>query len=922
MARSGKSSKRGGRQWWRESSGPAVSFMRFGDRVIVDFLYRPERVAGIKKVPGARYNPDDKSWTVPFEELQTLQVRPEFSTIGTLNGIGEPAIEVMDVQRALQNLRAGPFSVAESIIASVPLEVVIRFNARFKRLCIVPRIGSSAYRILQRLQAALFSSWDNGYVLPVGALSDFLKRCRDKEILFAVDEAAGGILRDSAEARKQVVSEPTSASADDLLGALCTPFISMVYEENLAFKPNYFTREQFKLAFPGYRAQGGKPAVLDERGMLRFVGRIDSLPFPVWLTKEVHSFVGDKRRQFSDELNSGATLVDDVAADLVEASCLWKTVESGRGALVINLPLSSDFRDILLGGVAEVTGDTYSDKGETVILEIPDSKLLLVAQGVEHLCDVHGVSAFPTSRSFQSLLEDVKLRTKELEKTRFYTSMEDVSPDELVGLAPEEASRLFPHQRVAVSWLQQTPFGFLGDDMGLGKTLSVLTYFSALMKTNAYEVLLVVCPNSLTRNWAREVAMWFPKLEATVLAGDKASKAWALRLLSSGSMSCNVLVLNYEAIRLDYVTPEIERLAEAKKTLLCLDESQRIKNPTGKTFKAISQIAPRCERRVLLSGTPTPKDVSDLWAQMRIIDGGQRLGKSYYKWLSRVAELGTEYSKYAVKKFHEDEVKESITRAHEIMLRRRKERVVNLPPKTFSLREIELAGAQLDRYNEIREGLMLRMRSISGEQFVREITNILEEYLRAVQVASNPRLVDPEWKGEPAKFLELDELVNEIVKEQGQKMVIWSNYLGNIRELCERYKEFHAAPFSGEVSASEREQTVRAFQEESSPSILVAVPAAGGVGITLTAAQTAVYVDKTWNAEHWMQSVDRIHRIGQTGTVNVISLISCKVDEIIHWNLRRKERGQAQTLGDYDAEDSKVFSTGVSREELLEALEV
>lgn len=921
MARPGKSNKRSGRQWWREDSGPAVSFMRFGERVIVDFLYRPERVAGIKKVSGARYNPEDKSWTLPVEELPTLQARAEFSSIGTLNGMGDPAVELEDLQSALQKLRAGPFSVAESIIASVPLEVVIRFNQRFKRLCIVPRIGSSAYRILQRLPSALFSSWDNGYVLPVGALSDFLKRCRDKEILFAVDEAAGMVLRDSVEIRKRVVSEPTKASEGDLTGALCTPFISMLADESLAFKPSYFTREQFKLAFPGYRAQAGKPMVLDERGLLRFVGRIDALPFPVWLTKEIHSFVSDKRRQFSDELNSGATLVDDVAADLVEASCLWKTVESGRAALVINLPFSSDFRDVLLGGIADVTGDTYSGKGETAIVEIPDSKLLLVSQEVEHLCDVHGVDAFPTSRSFQTLLAEVQQRTKELEKTRFYTSMEDVSADELVGLTPDEAARLFPHQRVAVSWLQQTPFGFLGDDMGLGKTLSVLSYFSALMNADAYEVLLVVCPNSLTRNWAREVAMWFPKLEATVLAGDKASKAWALRLLSTGSTSCNVLILNYEAIRLEYVTPEIERLVESRKTLLCLDESQRIKNPTGKTFKAISQIAPRCERRVLLSGTPTPKDVTDLWAQMRIIDGGQRLGKSYYKWLSKVAELGTEYSKYAVKKFHEDEVKESIVRAHEIMLRRRKERVVNLPPKTFSLREIELVGSQLDRYNEIREGLMLRMRSISGEQFVREITNILEEYLRAVQVASNPRLVDPEWKGEPAKFLELDELVNEIVREQGQKMVIWSNYLGNIRELCERYKEFHAAPFSGEVSASEREQTVRAFQEDSSPSILVAVPAAGGVGITLTAAQTAVYVDKTWNAEHWMQSVDRIHRIGQTGTVNVISLVSCKVDEIIHWNLRRKERGQAQTLGDYNEGESGISSAGISREELLEALE-
>jgi SNF2 family DNA or RNA helicase len=92
------------------------------------------------------------------------------------------------------------------------------------------------------------------------------------------------------------------------------------------------------------------------------------------------------------------------------------------------------------------------------------------------------------------------------------------------------------------------------------------------------------------------------------------------------------------------------------------------------------------------------------------------------------------------------------------------------------------------------------------------------------------------------------------------------------------------------------------------------------VGITLTAAQTAVYVDKTWNAEHWMQSVDRIHRIGQRGTVNVLSLLGCKVDEIIHWNLRRKEQNQARVLGDLPRDDERV-AAGVTREELLEALD-
>jgi SNF2 family DNA or RNA helicase len=456
--------------------------------------------------------------------------------------------------------------------------------------------------------------------------------------------------------------------------------------------------------------------------------------------------------------------------------------------------------------------------------------------------------------------------------------------------------------------------------MGLGKTLSVLSYYTALRETQHFSLLLVVCPNSLSRNWAREAKVWFPDLRVTVLAGDKGEKSWTLRMLNQGALETDLLVVNYEGVRLEYVTPELERIVTSKMTLLCLDESQRVKNPTAKTFKALSQIAPCCDRRVLLSGTPTPKDVSDLWAQMRLLDGGARLGKSFYKWLSRVAELGTEYSQYAVKKFHEAEVSESICRAREVMLRRRKEKVVNLPAKTFSIREIELTGSQAERYNEIREGLILRMRSVSGEQFTREITNILEEYLRAVQVSSNPRLIDPEWKGEPAKFLELDEIVREVVHEQGQKIVIWTNYLGNVSELCRRYSEYGAAPFSGEVTAAEREITVRAFQESAEPKILVAVPAAGGVGITLTAAQTAVYVDKTWNAEHWMQSVDRIHRIGQRGTVNVISLLGCKVDEIIHWNLRRKEQGQARVLGDY-AEPEGAIGLGITREELLEALE-
>lgn len=906
---------------WRRDVGPVISLFRVGARLCVDFAYSPERVKAVKALPGSRYHPDDKSWSLPFEALTDLLALKEFPPTVLLNGLGPREVETLESAAALVEIRKDPFAVREEALASVRLDLVVRFNPEKRRVRVVPRIGSAAYRLLKRFPGALYSAYDSAFVVPVEGLSEILKKLRDKQLLFAIDSAAGAALRGSSALRKQVLEQPERYGAEELSAALLTPFITEVeHDGRRLFRPCFFTTEQFKLAFPGVRRSQGKLFLLDDLGLLQLHGRVRNIPFSIWFTEGVHRFISDKRETYAHELASATGTIDDVAADLISVPLLWRTAQSGRGALVIALDEASEVRALILARLNEVVGSGHDNTGELLILEVPDSRLLSAMYEVSQICEVHGLPPVPKSASCDRLEQDIRQRTQLLERSSYYTALEDISSEDVVGLHVEQASRLFPHQRVAVQWLQETPYAFLGDDMGLGKTLSVLSYFAALRTTSRFQLLLVVCPNSLSRNWAREAQMWFPELKVSVLSGDKASKAWALRLLSTGGVESDVLVVNYEAVRLEYVTPELEKIVTARTTLLCLDESQRIKNPTAKTFKAINQIAPCCDRRVLLSGTPTPKDVSDLWAQMRILDGGERLGRSFYKWLSQVAELGTEYSQYAVKSFHEAEVAESVHRAHEVMLRRRKERVVNLPAKTFSIREVELTGSQAERYEEIREGLILRMRSLSGEQFVREITNILEEYLRAVQVSSNPRLIDPEWKGEPAKFLELDEIVREVVHEQGQKIVVWTNYLGNVRELCERYKEFGAAPFSGEVSAAERETTVRRFQEGSDLSVLVAVPAAGGVGITLTAAQTAVYVDKTWNAEHWMQSVDRIHRIGQRGTVNVISLLGCKVDEIIHWNLRRKEQGQARVLGDYaDGEDSR--SGRITREELLQALD-
>ena len=908
---------------WQKPQGAVISLLREGSLVRLDFEYSPARVAAVKAIKGARYHPDDKSWTIPFDSVDAILTHKEFPSYRSLNALGERGVTPLPAEAASLQLRKNPFCVPEEALAAVAVDMVVRINLPKRRLRLIPRVGSTALKVVKKAKGATYCASDAAYTVPVERFPELLKKFRDKEITFAVDQLAGETLSSTAALRNDIVGGGRARSASDLMESCLVPFITEVVDSYGEFRPCYFTAEQFKAAFPNVSRRGGQtaPLTLDARGLLGFVARMDSLPFTVWLSDGARDEIERSRERLMEEISNASGPIDDAAADVVKLPFMWRTAPTGRGVLAITLPPDSDARRMVADRIGEVLGTTYESESDALHIEIPDSRLSAVIAEVAHLAEGNNLGDIPKSASFVKLESDVRERVAIRERSSFYGSLEDVAAEAVTGLELSEAQRLFPHQRVAIEWLKEFPSAFLGDDMGLGKTLSVLSFFATLQRTEGYELLLVVCPNSLTRNWVREATTWFPHMKATVLSGDKAEKAWTLRLLTEGTVPCDVFVTNYEGARLDYVTPELGEVASKRKTLLCVDESQRVKNHQAKTFKALSTIAPHCKRRVLLSGTPTPKDVTDLWAQMKLLDGGKRFGRSFYKWLGTVAELGTEYSEFAVKKFNEYEVNESIYRAQEIMLRRRKERVIDLPAKTFSLREIELTGSQRERYDEIREGLILRMRSTSGEQFVREITNILEEYLRAVQVASNPRLIDPEWKGDPAKFLELDEIVTEVVREQGQKIVIWTNYLGNIRELVERYKDLGAAPFSGEVSAADREKTVRAFQTEETPRILVAVPAAGGVGITLTAAQTAVYIDKTWNAEHWMQSVDRIHRIGQRGTVNVISLLSCKVDEMIHWNLRRKEQGQADVLGDNGPIDPSLRGAP-TRKELLEALEV
>jgi superfamily II DNA or RNA helicase len=904
----------------------------FNGRLKVEFVYSPDRVAAIKQIPQARFHGEEKMWTVPAGQYHLLQESRYFSreqlhyTFPEESLQESPAAGRERCEAAMARLRANPFSVPEADLELLEPDIVFRLAAKQGALRAFPKFRSKAKTLLEKLPRVHFLAAEKGYFFPVEELNGFLLKLRDAGLIFAVEEQASNCLSGGSEARARILRDPSGASAEDLSAALFGPVVTTFFGEDGSeyFSLTNYTTLQLRALFPAAKSYASRKTVaacFDEEELLRLLARSRSSGEKVWLSREVQEFLDRQKTRYERQVASATGGFDQALLAAVDVPLCWMLDSSGRALLLVSRTEYGNAFDKKRGNpFAKIPKEMAATGSDHYAFFIGDSVLL------RRIAELHAFlnAPVPHTEEFGKHLQELEKRRALKERRDFYQALSDAPAEDIA--APETLTKaLYPHQRVAVQWLLENPRAFLGDDMGLGKTLSVLTYFECLRLQERCDFLLVICPNSLCRNWRREAARWLPHRRLALLPDEKAEKIKFFKKMAWGGLLCDGLVLNYEAVRLDYVPEGLRPLLESKKILLCLDESQRVKSASSKTFQAISGIAPECSRRVFLSGTPTPKDISDIWAQMRLLDDGNRFGTNFYDWLSRVAELGNKYSEYAVKRFREEEVREVIVRVQELLLRRKKEDVLSLPEKTFLVRDIELSGEQLKRYEEVRKELLLRVSSTGGKTFVREIDNILEEYLRAVQIASNPRLVDENWKGEPAKFRELDSLLEEIVGERDEKVVVWTNYLGNVRELAARYAQYGAAQFSGEVSPQERERVVREFQEERTLRVLVAVPAAGGVGITLTAAQTAIYVDKTWNAEHWMQSVDRIHRIGQRGTVRIISLQACPVDELIARNLARKFRGQAALLGEGETRDeseAEFLPVGYpDRRELLEALE-
>ena len=416
--------------------------------------------------------------------------------------------------------------------------------------------------------------------------------------------------------------------------------------------------------------------------------------------------------------------------------------------------------------------------------------------------------------------------------------------------------------------------GCLADDMGLGKTLQTLCFLRYIVQRYPEETHLVVCPTSLLYNWEAEMKKFVPDLGHWLYYGP------ARALTPEVFQRVSVVLTSYGVLRSD-----VEELAGLKWGYVILDESQAIKNPASQARKAVQQLQSR--NRMALSGTPVQNSTFDLYAQMDFLNPGMLGSQEFFRtqFATPVDRNGDKEAAARLRKL-----------VYPFVLRRTKEQVArDLPDRTEMILWCEMGEEQRRIYDRFKETYRTALLDRIGEEGMgKSSIYILEGLTKLRQICDHPALLKEE--GTSAK---LEELIREIEENTGHhKALVFSQFTSMLQLIRAALEErgILYLYLDGSVAAEERTRAVLQFQEEGDTRIFLISLKAGGVGLTLTAADYVYLVDPWWNPAVEQQAIDRSHRIGQDKKVFAYRMICRDTVEEKILQLQERKKSLASDL--------------------------
>ena len=488
------------------------------------------------------------------------------------------------------------------------------------------------------------------------------------------------------------------------------------------------------------------------------------------------------------------------------------------------------------------------------------------------------------------------------------------------GLRLNGINPLFNYQRHGVRYGSHCDGGFLiADEMGLGKSVQGIGISLIKRLTNKNKGCLIICPACVKYNWLAEINK-FTKEKAIVIDGTAVE-----RFEKWFSQGYYYKIVNYEILardlffdeekwkrkpekkpknKVDTRIPGYQEILNFYFSTIIVDEVHYIKTHGAERSKAVKSI--KSDTRIGLTGTPMDGKLEELHSIMEFVQPG--LFPTKKRFLERYAILHPIFNSITGYKKVE-EVKEKIKPYY---IRRLKANVSkDLPDKIYKDVYVELQADALKTYKKIAK----RKHELTEEQ------EAMVAVIRCRQFCDFPEMLDLDF--ESAKFVALFELLQEVVKENGHKVIIFSQY----REVTDRLRDrlkiaFKLRVLDGNVGAKERVDMCKAFNESKTDELIIMTDA-GSVGLNLQSATYVIHYDDNYSNAVMKQREDRAHRTGQKNVVTVVRFI-CKdtVEDRVRLILEQKISVNNNVLDEGVGSGGDEISLGIklSNQELLSLL--
>jgi superfamily II DNA or RNA helicase len=459
-----------------------------------------------------------------------------------------------------------------------------------------------------------------------------------------------------------------------------------------------------------------------------------------------------------------------------------------------------------------------------------------------------------------------------LERLRKVESYQPVIPSTL-------QATLRPYQVDGFTWLARlAEWGVgacLADDMGLGKTVEAL---AVILHRASQGPTLVAAPTSVCANWVSEAQRFAPTLRPVRFGiGDLGRRDLVLKALGP----FDLVICSYTLLQ-----QEVDVLKDVKFATIVLDEAQAIKNAATKRSSAVMSLTGGF--RMICTGTPIENRLAELWNLFRFINAGL-LGSEerFHERFVRPIEINHDP--------HASHILKSLVQP--FILRRTKAQVLeDLPPRTETMRLVELSPEEQALHESLRQRALERLEGVRDLAPGQAHIQVLAELMKLRRCCCNPRLVVPTCGLTGSKLEAFAELVDELIDNQ-HKALVFSQFVDHLTLLREHLDKqgIRYQYLDGSTPPKTRQKRIDAFQNGEGDLFLISLKA-GGLGLNLTAADYVIHMDPWWNPAVEDQASDRAHRIGQTRPVTIYRLVAADTIEEKIVQLHHAKRDLADSL--------------------------